>query len=323
MRVCSALLTLSMLVPAAVAQNKKSVAVMNFDYSTVQSGVAAIFGANQDVGKGVADLIVEKLVKSGTYRVIERKAIQTILSEQNFSNSDRVDPGTAAKIGRLLGADAIILGSIVQFGRDDKQTNIGGGAIGGRLSGYGLGGIGRRSSKAVVGLTARLVSVDTGEILTVANGRGESSRSGTSLLGAGGSGSGAGGGAVDMLSSNFANTVLGEAVNAATQQLANELNAGATRVPTKVVTIDALVADVSGDTLIINAGSRAGVKVGDKLEVRRAGREIRDPATGKVLRRMDTAVGEITITEVDDASAVGKFTGTGPVKVGDSVKSRQ
>jgi hypothetical protein len=74
--------------------------------------------------------------------------------------------------------------------------------------------------------------------------------------------------------------------------------------------------------LVINVGTRAGVKVGDKYEVRRAGREIRDPATGKVLRRMDSAVGEITITEADDASAVGKFTGAGPVKVGDSVKSR-
>jgi hypothetical protein len=158
--------------------------------------------------------------------------------------------------------------------------------------------------------------------LTVANGVGESSRSGTSLLGAGGSGGNAGGGAVDMLSSNFANTVLGEAVNAATQKLATELAAGASSLPTKVVAIDALIADVSGDTLVINVGSRAGVKVGDKYEVRRAGREIRDPATGKVLRRMDAAVGEITITEADDASAVGKFTGTGPVKVGDSVKSR-
>lgn len=41
------------------ADAKKSVAVLNFDYATVQSGVAAIFGTNQDIGKGVADLLVE------------------------------------------------------------------------------------------------------------------------------------------------------------------------------------------------------------------------------------------------------------------------
>src|SRR4051794_7686930 len=82
---------------------KSSVAVLDFDYATVQSGVSAIFGANQDIGKGLADLIVEKLVKSGNYRVMERKAIQKIMAEQNFSNSDRVDPNSAAKIGRVLG----------------------------------------------------------------------------------------------------------------------------------------------------------------------------------------------------------------------------
>ena len=112
------------------ADQKKSVAILNFDYSTVQSGVAAIFGTNQDVGKGVADLLVEKLVKSGQYRVIERKAIDKIVAEQNFSNSDRADSTTAAKIGRLIGADAIVMGSITQFGRDDKKTNVGGSVVG-------------------------------------------------------------------------------------------------------------------------------------------------------------------------------------------------
>ena len=306
----------------AFAQQKRSVAVMNFDYATVQSGVAAIFGTNQDVGKGLADLIVEKLVKTGTYRVIERKAIEKILAEQNFSNSDRVDPNSAAKIGRLLGADAIIMGSITQFGRDDKQTNVGGDVIGGRLSKYGIGGVGRKNSKAVVGLSARMVSVDTGEILGVAAGKGESTRSGTSLLGGGGSAGAAADAAMDMTSSNFADTVLGEAVVAASGQLVNELNLAAARIPVKQVTIDALVADVSGDTLVINVGTRGGVKVGDKLFVKRVGREIRDPATGKVIRRVEENVGEITITEADEASAAGKFAGTGAVKVGDAVRTR-
>jgi curli biogenesis system outer membrane secretion channel CsgG len=322
MRIQSALAIAMLMTGSLVfAQQKRSVAVMDFDYATVQSGVAAIFGTNQDVGKGLADLIVEKLVKSGTYRVIERKAIQKILAEQNFSNSDRVDPNSAAKIGRLLGAEAIIMGSITQFGRDDKQTNVGGDVIGGRLGRYGIGGIGRRNSKAVVGLTARMVSVDTGEILGVAAGKGESTRSGTSLLGGGGSAGAAANAALDMTSTNFANTVLGEAVNAASGQLVNELNAASARIPVKQINIEGLVADVSGDTLIINVGTRGGVKVGDTLAVKRVGREIRDPATGKVIRRVEDNIGQLTITEADEASAVGKFTGSGTVKVGDSVRS--
>src|ERR1017187_6729779 len=116
---------------SAQAQQKKRVAVMNFDYATVRSYVASLFGTDQDVGKGITDLLVDKLVEDGTYRVIERAAIDKILAEQNFSNSDRADANTAAKIARILGVDSIIIGSITQFGRGDKSTNVGGGARGG------------------------------------------------------------------------------------------------------------------------------------------------------------------------------------------------
>ncbi len=193
-----------LLVATASAQQKKRVAVINFEYAGVQSQTAAIFGTNVDVGKGVADLLVEKLVKGGAFSVIERKAIDKIISEQNFSNSDRADPSSAAKIGRLLGVDAIIIGSITQFGRDDKSVKLGGGAFGGVAGRYGLGGVGKKDSKAVVNLTARMVNTDTGEILAVAGGKGESSRSGAMLGGAGGSYGGGGGGGIDMSSSNFA-----------------------------------------------------------------------------------------------------------------------
>lgn len=321
---CKSFLTFAVLAFSSVAfsaDQKKSVAILNFDYSTVQSGVAAIFGTNQDIGKGVADLLVEKLVKSGQYRVIERKAIDKIVAEQNFSNSDRADSTTAAKIGRLIGADAIVMGSITQFGRDDKKTNVGGSVFGSQMSKYGLGGVGASKAKAVVGLSARLVSVNTGEILAVASGVGESTRTGTSLIGSGGGAGAAAAGLVDMTSTNFANTVLGEAVNAATQKLATELDGNAARLPTTVVAVNGLVADVSGSTLVLNVGSRAGVKVGDKLKISRVGREIRDPASGKVIRRVEEALGEVTISEVDESSAVGTFSGAGAVKVGDAVKN--
>src|SRR5215471_14911057 len=114
---------------AAQAQ-KKRVAVLDFDYGTVQSYVSSIYGSNQDVGKGITDMLVEKLVKDGKYSVIERKALDKILAEQNFSNSDRANPATAQKIGQILGVDAIIMGSITKFGRDDKSKSVGGLGIG-------------------------------------------------------------------------------------------------------------------------------------------------------------------------------------------------
>src|ERR1700704_4858541 len=192
----------------APTPRKRRVAIFDFDYATVHGGVAALFGQDVDVGKGISDLLVKYLVKDGSYSVIERKAMDKILAEQNFSNSDRANPNSAAKIGKLLGVDAIIVGSITQFGNDTKNTNVGG--AGGNWGGYGLGGIGRKKSKAIVALTARMVDVDTGEILAVAEGKGESQRNSTSLLGGGGSWHGFGNGNVDMGSSDFQNTIIGE-----------------------------------------------------------------------------------------------------------------
>jgi len=95
-------------------------------------------------------------------------------------------------------------------------------------------------------------------------------------------------------------------------------------LPTVTVTIEGQVADASPDgTLILNVGSKNGLKAGDTLAVKHPGREIRDPATGKVLRRIEDSLGTVTLTEVDESSSVGKFTGTGPVKVGDTVSSKK
>jgi hypothetical protein len=216
--------------------------------------------------------------------------------------------------------DAIIIGSITQFGRDDKSTNVGGGALGGVTRRYGLGGVKQSKATAVCAITARMVNTSTAEILASVTGKGESSRSGTGLLGAGGSTAGAAAGALDMRSSNFANTVLGEAVSQSVNSVAQQLNTKAGALPTTVVQIDGLVADAQPDgTVTINVGSKAGLKVGDKLDVKRKTREIRDPATGKVLRRVEDKLGEMVLTEVDEGSAVGKFTGPAPPKVGDTV----
>src|SRR5882672_10004191 len=152
--------------PAPV--RKKRVAVFDFDYATVHSSVAAIFGQDVDIGKGISDLLVKYLVKDGTYSVIERKAMDKILAEQNFSNSDRANPTSAAKLGKLLGVDAIIVGSITQFGNDTKNTGIGG--VGAGLGKVGIGGFGRKETKAIVALDARIVDIDTAEILAVAEG---------------------------------------------------------------------------------------------------------------------------------------------------------
>jgi hypothetical protein len=84
-----------------------------------------------------------------------------------------------------------------------------------------------------------------------------------------------------------------------------------------------LVADVSGDTLILNVGTKAGVKVGDHLGIFHKGKEVRDPATGKVLKTINIKLGDITITEADETSSTGTFSGPTLPKVGDVAQTVQ
>lgn len=322
MRTYVAILGATLAISPVFAQQaqKRRVAVLDFNYATVMSASQAVFGTNVDIGKGISDLLIDRLVNDGTYRVIERSALDKILKEQNFSNSDRADANSAAKIGRVLGADTIIVGDITQFGREDKNY---GGSGGGYdvWHGSGLGKLGVHKSKAVVAITARMVDVNTGEILASVTGKGESQRSGTDMLGGGGGWGKGGGGSFDMGSSNFQQTIIGEAVNSAATQLATGLEQNAGKLPVQTVQIDGKVADATGNSIVINVGSRAGVHVGDKLNIMHVSRVVKDPDTGKVLRSIEEPLGQIQVTSVDDASAVGTFTGSGQPKVGDAVKS--
>ncbi|MGB9334210.1 MAG: CsgG/HfaB family protein [Candidatus Acidiferrales bacterium] len=299
------------------AATKKRIAIFNFDNGTPGAGAnpyAAIFGtsADQDVGRGISAMLIVKLVQDGKYTVIERAELDKILSEQNFSNSDRADATTAAKIGRLLGVDAIILGTVTRFGPDDKHSTSGGGTM------FGRGGMKTVKSKAVVGISSRVVNVTTGEIITAFTGTGESAKAGdiTHFTGRGMGG-------FDMVGSDFTNSLLGEATRNAVNDMAAQLDSLADKIPILNISIDGLVADVSGSTLIINVGKTAGVKLGDKLEISRDVRAITDPATGKVLTSVADHLGIATVTQVADNFSTATFSGTGAVQVGDRARSAQ
>lgn len=78
--------------------------------------------------------------------------------------------------------------------------------------------------------------------------------------------------------------------------------------------------NVDGGQVILNVGGRAGLKVGNQLNVAGVRREIKDPSTGKVIRCVASTVGVVRISEVDDLSAVaGPVSGAG-IKVGDAEK---
>src|SRR6266550_3690176 len=271
--------------PAPATSARRRVAVLDFDYATVHSSVTGLYGSDVDVGKGVATVLVSELVRNGTYTVMERAEVDRILSEQNFQQGARADASTAAKLGRLLGVDAIIIGSITQFQREDKNINL------------GL----RKETKATVAIDARIVQIGTGEILGVAQGKGESKRARMKTEDDNHPGFRSG---QDMWSADLASTLLGEATRTAVTNLVTTLAAAAPKIPENET-----VAVVSGSELVINLGTAGGVKVGAEYAVLRPGREIKDPATGNVLRRTTAPVGKIKITSADQGSATGTLTG--------------
>ena len=300
---------------ALAASEKKRVAILDFDFGTVQRW----WSGNWDIGKGISDLLVTELVNDGTYRVIERKSLDAVLAEQNFSNSDRANTSTASKIGKVLGVNAMVVGSITQFGTEKKKFGIGG--FGGKIGGFGGGKVGKEEGKAVVAIDARLIDINTGEILAAARGKGESSRSGLLLGGAGGGGGGFGGGGIQMSSSDFRESILGEATTAAVEAVAQKLIGSNEKLPEVKFEIRGMVADVDGSMVILNVGSSHGVKVGDTLNILRVKRTVKDPATGKVLREITETVGQVKISEADEGSSVGTVISGSDVKIADLVRN--
>ena len=298
------------------AAPKKRVAVFDFDNAAIQSGVNGPYFQTRapDLGKGVSELLIAKLVQDGNVSVVERNAIGKILAEQNLASSDRTDPVSAARLGRLLGVDAIILGTITHYDYDEKIR--GGGAS--RIFG-GLGGGASPSAKydirAKVQISTRLVSPDTAEVMAASEGIGETSRKGVrmDLRDMGGR---------LIMASGVNNPVITESLDKAIAQLANQLEPELARLPRRAPLIEGLVADASeAGQLVLNVGARNGVRVGDHLQVLRSGKEIRDPATGKVLMRNDTLLGEAIVTTVNDVSSIARYDGAEPAKVSDIVKS--
>jgi curli biogenesis system outer membrane secretion channel CsgG len=315
---CVILIFIAALSPAS-AQRRPRVAVLDFDYGTVRTSVQAVFGTDVDLGKGITQMLVTNLVKDGTYSVIERATMDKILGEQNFSNSNRADASSAAKIGKLLGVDAIIVGTITEFGNETKNQGLGGGGGSGWTG--ALAGIHHSKSSTNVALNARIVNVDTGEIMGVAEGAGTSSRSSTGVGGGGGNWNGHGGGAVDFGSSNFQNTIIGEATKAAVDKLSTDVITDASKVSVRTIAIEGVVAAVDSGQIVLNIGTKAGVKVGDQFTVLRVTKEIKDPTTGAVLRKLTTNVGVIKATDVDEVSAVCSTISGAGFKVGDTIKT--
>jgi curli biogenesis system outer membrane secretion channel CsgG len=294
---------------AAPADARRTAAVDEFDWAAVRTVSQSVFGTNVDIGKGIRAMIVKRVQEGGKMRVVERAKVNTVLKEQDFGASNRVKKGTNARIGQVRGADVYVMGDIVVFGRDDtnKRVKLGTFGIGGIASGVAVG---KKEDKAVVVINYRLVDAETSEVIDTGEARGESKRESKGVGGMFGYSGGAAGGGIDMTSSNFAQTIIGEATIDAVDKIAAAMNAKIPGLPKKEIDIEARVADVSGGVVTSAAGTNQGVAVGDRFEVFRIVSQIKDPVTGEVLDNKTEHLGVLVINSVRDRIASGPYTGS-------------
>lgn len=115
--ILSALLALSLLPAASVAEaqepdTRPGIAVLRFAHG-------GSFGPDREdltaLEVGIQQLLLTELAQNSNLRVVERSQLQAILDEQGLLRSGQVDPSTAARIGRLVGARYMVMGSFIDL----------------------------------------------------------------------------------------------------------------------------------------------------------------------------------------------------------------
>ena len=289
---------------------------MSFDVGPdAKMNASKQFGMTDDLGRDLSDLLLDKLVADGKYSVIERSKIDAVMKEQITSNSDRNDPATAAKIGKIAGVNAIVIGMVTQYGGEVKESKL-------NIPGIPkLGPLTTKKSQVSVKINARLIDTNTGEVIAVASADGEASESKTDVAKTNA--------IYSTKTKDFGTSTIGKATMSAIDSIADKVEhptrpvggGGAAPAPAPVATASGnysgLVAYVSGNTIVVNVGAKAGVKVGDTINITRPGQPIKDPVSGAVIKVMMDPVGQAKVTEVDDGTATATYTGKAAVQVKD------
>ena len=143
-----------------------------FDYPTV--GVLpyvnkAAISANLSIADAsiISDIVIEKLVDSERFKVVERERMKEVLNELAFQFGGVVNENTVVQMGNMLGASYLVAGSITglstkKSGVDYKHSDAGGGSF--------------NKMTVMANVTMRFIDVETGQIVLVASGTGESAR---------------------------------------------------------------------------------------------------------------------------------------------------
>lgn len=298
---------------AQVEQPKQRIAVFPFDDRTT---------ANKDmsIGTKVADLLIAKLTANGTFTVYDRQYVDRILAEKDRKYDPNYDSAGAARSSLLGTVDMVVSGQIEAFNANATQTTSGK---------FVMKNV-ETDGSVVLKVTARLISVERGSILTapIANAerKGVIAKSDTvaPLITSHLPGSRSGLDLNQLQTTNNTDQALrklvDEAADEVTKQLASQVTQSAASLPKEstpvavtqatgpqpaTTAVRAAFVGISGGLAYIDKGSEAGVKVGQSFTVRRSiDTGLKNGAGAPILRHEIECT--LVISTVEEGSAAGK-----------------
>jgi len=274
---------------------KKRLAVLEFDNRVNRSW----WDASWRVEENLTEMVITELMETGRFIVVERSALNEILSEQDLAESGRVRQETAAKIGELLGAQVLVKGTVTEF--IEKES---GGAAGIMLGGIGIGG---KTSEGYVAMDLRLIDATTGQVLESHRAEGKIKSTGIGGI-AFFKGIAFGG-------TTFNKTALGKATRAAVTDAVGFIVSNMEEQAWQ-----GRVVKVEGANVYINAGSNMNISEDMVLSVFSRGEELIDPDTGLSLGTTVSRSGTIRIVQVAEKFSIARIMEGSGFQRGDIVK---
>lgn len=110
-RLSDVVLVACVLAPTAAAQAPKAptIAVLDFNNSALTADAARY----EPFRAGISDMLLTELSRNPGIVLVERAKVMKLIEEQDLAKSGRVDPATAARIGKMLGAQYLVTGGFV------------------------------------------------------------------------------------------------------------------------------------------------------------------------------------------------------------------
>ncbi|MBV8531366.1 MAG: hypothetical protein JO104_08615 [Candidatus Eremiobacteraeota bacterium] len=294
--------------PCAVsAQTQPTIAVLNFS----TQGLTGNQWGNFEPGVALSDLLTDQLVNGGRFNVLDRKAIDSTLSEHQLGASGEVDPATAIRAGHLVGARYLVSGNILQLDATGQSGGSASQVIPGWL-GAAAGNVSR--TRVTLKVAVRVVDAKTGQI--VRSFTDEQTQAQTNWGTAGFFGDTAG----SYNNGSFVNSTMGHLVNDEASKIAADIDPTKFSAVATVPSIKGHVAAVQGGNIIISVGATQGVITGMYFDVVKTTTVI-DPDSHQPLSVNET-IGKIQIDSVSpNASVAHVVSGRAPVRV--TVQSEQ